>query len=133
MRLFGAKIDHNVKVFPSTKISQPWNLEIASGSIISWRSILYCLGQVYIGRNVLISQGVHLCAGSHDISKVNLPLIKEEIYIDDFSWIASEAFIGPGVRIGKYSVVGARSVIMNNVNDHQIKVGNPARLIGYRK
>jgi len=132
LRLFGAKIESKVRIFASSKVSQPWNLTVGYGSTISWDCTLYCLGEIKIGRKILISQGVHLCAGSHDIYEKGLPLQKKSIYIDDFSWIAAEAFVGPGVVIGKNVVIGARSVIMKNVNENEIRVGNPSRCIGYR-
>jgi acetyltransferase-like isoleucine patch superfamily enzyme len=33
----------------------------------------------------------------------------------------------PGVRVGRYAVVGAGSVVTKDVEDYQVAVGNPAR------
>jgi len=37
----------------------------------------------------------------------------------------------PGVRIGRFAMVGAGAVVTRNVPDFGLAVGNPARLIGY--
>jgi putative colanic acid biosynthesis acetyltransferase WcaF len=49
------------------------------------------------------------------------------IVIGDGAWIAAEAFVGPGVRIGERAVVLARSVIVKNVASNAVMGGNPAR------
>ncbi|MBQ3737111.1 MAG: hypothetical protein II855_09320 [Candidatus Methanomethylophilaceae archaeon] len=35
----------------------------------------------------------------------------------------------PGVRVGRYAVVGAGSIVTKDVADYQVVVGNPARPI----
>ena len=110
LKCFGAKISRNVKIYPSCKISQPWNLQIKKNSTIAWGTRIYCLGKVKIGEKVIISQGSHLCAGTHDYNSKNFDLLKRNIVIGDFCWIAADAFIGPDVSIGNFSVIGARKV-----------------------
>jgi UDP-2-acetamido-3-amino-2,3-dideoxy-glucuronate N-acetyltransferase len=36
-----------------------------------------------------------------------------------------------GVTIGKYAMVGAGAVVTKDIGNHELVVGNPARLIGY--
>ncbi len=133
LRLMGAKIGRRVKIYPSAKIAFPWNLEIGDDSIIGWNCTIYCLGKVRIGDNCIISQGAHLCAGSHDYSHPNLPLLTPPIEIGPQSWICAEAFVGPGVCIGYGCIVGARSVIVKNLPALSIAAGNPARVIKSRQ
>jgi acetyltransferase-like isoleucine patch superfamily enzyme len=45
-------------------------------------------------------------------------------------WIGFEASILPGVVIGEGSIVGARSVVTENVPAFTVIVGNPARIVG---
>ena len=51
------------------------------------------------------------------------------ILIKKGAWIGAGATILPGVSIGKYAIVGAASVVSKDVNDYEVVVGNPARVI----
>ncbi len=130
LRLFGARVGRAVHVYPTARIVMPWNMRIGDGAALGDGAILYALGPVSIGARATVSQGAHLCAGSHDLSRPDRPLIKPPIEIGADAWIAAEAFVGPGVRIGQGAVVGARAVAMRDVAAGTIVAGNPARAIG---
>jgi len=53
------------------------------------------------------------------------------VYIGDNSWIGTGAVLigGRGLRIGCGCVVGANSVVTNDVPDFSVVVGNPAKLV----
>jgi acetyltransferase-like isoleucine patch superfamily enzyme len=51
------------------------------------------------------------------------------IHIERNVWIGFDACILPGVRIGEGSIVGARSVVTQDVPPFTIVAGNPARII----
>jgi putative colanic acid biosynthesis acetyltransferase WcaF len=87
---------------------------------------------VSIGANVVISQGAHICAGSHDIRDPSFPLLKLPVTIGSGVWIAAESFIGPNVSVGRQAVVGARAVVVRDVPDESVVAGNPAVVIGKR-
>lgn len=133
LRLFGAKIGAGVHVFPSVKITIPWNLNIGSYSAIGDRAILYALGPIKIGENVTISQFAHLCAGSHDYNDPSMELLKLPIVIENEAWVCADAFIGPNVVVGAGAVVGARATVVKNVRENAIVVGNPAQQVSKRK
>ena len=132
LRIFGAKVGRQVHIFPSVKVSIPWNLSIGDYSAIGDGAILYALGPISIGERVTISQYAHLCAGSHDYRDRAMLLLKPPIVLEDEVWICADAFVGPNVRIEKQSIVGARSVVVSNVAEGVIVGGNPARLIKKR-
>jgi len=110
----------------------PWNLDVGSQAAVGERAIIYNLGVIQIGREATLSQGVHLCAGSHDYRFTHLPLIKSQISIGRGAWICADAFIGPGVSIGDYAIIGARGVVMKDVVEWNIVAGNPAVVIKQR-
>jgi putative colanic acid biosynthesis acetyltransferase WcaF len=132
LRLLGAKIGHAVQIYATVEIFAPWKLEIGDESAVGHRAILYNLGQIKIGRQVTISNGAHLCAGTHDYTKPDLPLIKPPITIDDCAWICADAFVGPGVCVGEGAVVGAASVVVKDVPPWNVVAGNPAKTIKLR-
>lgn len=51
------------------------------------------------------------------------------IVIEDDVFIGTECLILKGVRIGKGSVIGARSVVTHDIPPHSVAVGHPARVI----
>jgi putative colanic acid biosynthesis acetyltransferase WcaF len=126
LRLFGATIDNEARIHPTVKIAMPWNLEVGSEAAIGDRVVIYNLGHVRIGPQATVSQGVHLCAGTHNYRLLHLPLVKSPISIGKGVWLCADAFIGPGVSIGEYAVVAARGVVMKDVEGWHIVAGNPA-------
>jgi putative colanic acid biosynthesis acetyltransferase WcaF len=129
LRCFGAKIGSGVHVYPGVVIWAPWNLEIADGVGIASGSILYSQGKITIGRQSVISQGAHLCAGTHNYNQEGFPLMIKPIVIGDHVWIAAEAFVHPGVTIGEGTVVGARSVVTKDLPAWKVCSGFPATVI----
>ena len=126
LRVFGARVGPSVRVRASVKIEQPWNLSIGENSSVGDRAILYCLGKVTIGRNVSISQGGHVCAGTHDYRKPDMPLVRAPITIEDDVWLAADSFVGPSVAVARGAILGARAVAMKNLEAGWIYAGNPA-------
>ncbi|OOY32605.1 acetyltransferase [Thioclava sp. F36-6] len=129
LRCFGARVGAEVHIHPSVRIIIPWNLILGAQCAVGDRAILYSLGPITIGARATVSQGAHLCAGTHDLAISNRPLLKLPISIGADAWIAADAFIGPDVTVGTGAVVGARAVVVKDVEEGWIVAGNPARLI----
>ena len=132
LRVFGAKIGSRVHIYPTVKITIPWNLTIGDHAAIGDRVIIYNLGMLSIGTAATISQDVHLCGGTHEYRRADMRLIKAPIVIGEGAWLCADAFIGPNVTVGDYAIVGARAVAMRNVKSWTIVAGNPAKKIGQR-
>lgn len=132
LRLFGARIGREAHIYPTVRITIPWNVTIGDQSAVGDRAILYALGPITIADRVTISQGAHLCAGTHDYRDPAMPLQKRPIAIGPGAWICADAFIGPGVTVGAGAIAGARAVVMKNVEENAIVVGNPAMKVGRR-
>ena len=94
--------------------------------------LVYNLGPLSIGDHTVISQRVHICNGSHDYSKSDLPLLRPTSKIGSGVWICADAFIGPGVTIGDNAIVGACAVVTHDVPPMKIVAGNPAVVIRER-
>jgi putative colanic acid biosynthesis acetyltransferase WcaF len=133
LRAFGAQIDQTANVRRTVLIECPWNLTIGAESSVGDRAILYCLGPVRIGTRTTVSQGAHLCAGSHDHRLASMPLLRPPINIGDDVWIAADAFVGPGVTVGHGAILGARAVAFRDLAPWTIYSGNPATRIRDRQ
>jgi putative colanic acid biosynthesis acetyltransferase WcaF len=129
LRLFGAQIGKNVLIRPSARITYPWKLVIGDYSWIGDDAVLYSLGNIVIGSNVVISQRSYVCTGTHDCNVPSFDILAKTIVIENEAWVATDVFIGPGVTIGKGTVVGARSSVLTELPEMVIAVGTPAKPI----
>jgi putative colanic acid biosynthesis acetyltransferase WcaF len=127
LRAFGATIARNAKLRPTVRIEIPWNLTIGEDCLIGDYAILYALGPITIGDRSVISQYAHLCAGTHDYSSRVFQLLRPPIVIGKDCWIATDAYVAPGVTVGDRAVLGARSSAYKNMDPDMIYAGNPAK------
>lgn len=132
LRAFGAKIGRSVHVYPSAQITIPWNVSIGEHSAIGDGAKIYSLGPITIGARTTVSQGAHLCAGTHDYRDPTMPLLKLPITLGDEVWVCADAFVGPGVTVGDRTILGARAVLMKSVAGGLIMAGNPATILKSR-
>jgi putative colanic acid biosynthesis acetyltransferase WcaF len=126
---FGANIDPVVRIRRTVRVECPWNLSVGHDSAIGDGVVLYCLGPVRIGARVTVSQGAHICAGTHDYTRRDMPLLRLPIDIEDDAWICADAFVGPDVRIGSGAILGARAVAMRSLEAWTVYSGNPATAV----
>jgi putative colanic acid biosynthesis acetyltransferase WcaF len=134
LRAFGANLGQHVHVYPHVKVWAPWQLTIGNRVGIADGVTLYNMASITIGDYCVISQGAHLCCGSHDIESDNFQLIAKPIKIEKNVWICAEAFIGPGVNVAEGCVLGARAVLVKSLTEPwSVWAGNPAVFKKMRK
>src|SRR3954453_9556883 len=109
LRCFGSRIGRQVHIHNTARIQSPWLLEIGDFAAIGDRAIVYNLGPIKIGDRATISQHAHLCAGTHDHTRPDMPPKREPITTGNDAWICADAFIGPAVIVAEGAVVGARA------------------------
>ncbi len=133
LRCFGARMDRGCVVHATAEVWAPWNLEMGSFVCLAPHVICYNPARIVLGSKVTVSQYAHLCTASHDITQLDKPLLTKPIKVEDFAWIAADAFIGPGVTIRQGAVVGARAAVFKDVEPWTVVGGNPARFIKKRE
>jgi len=132
LRCFGAKLGRGCHIYPQVIIWAPWNLHCQNYVGIADRAILYNQALVSLGENVVISQGAHVCTGTHDYEDEYFSLITKPIFIGPNVWIGAEAFILPGITVGEGAVVGARSVVTKDIPSWTVCAGHPCKIIKNR-
>lgn len=103
----------------------------------NYRCHIGAINRITIGNNVLVGSQVLITDHSHgnwekefDIPPKERELYsKGEVVIEDNVWIGEGVCILPNVRIGKNSVIGANSVVLNDVPANCVAAGNPAKVI----
>lgn len=115
----------NLEFGPECSITrEPWPLFDVKG------------GGIIFGRNVIISAGVHVMTHDHQFHKANWRDLdeitpEEPTIIEDYVFLGVNSIILPKCkRIGKYSVIGAGSIVTKDVPDYEVWAGNPAIKIG---
>ncbi len=132
LRIFGAKIGKGCAVARSVRIWAPWNLIMHDYTLIDINVRCYNPGMIEIKSESIVSESVFLCTASHNIHSCNHELIVKPITIGPCSWVAADAFVGPGVNIGEGAVVGARAAVFKDVAPWSVVGGNPAKFIKKR-
>ena len=133
LRSFGARMEPGSDVRGSARVWLPANLHMRERAVIGPGVNCYCMGVIEVGADALVSQRAHLCAGSHDFDSPQFQLVARAIHIGANAWIAAEAFVGPGTRMGEGAVLGARGVAFGELEPWTVYSGNPAKPIRKRR
>jgi putative colanic acid biosynthesis acetyltransferase WcaF len=132
LRVFGAKVAATARIWGSTRVFYPPNLEMHDYAVLGWRVQCYNMAKITLEHYANVAQFAHLCAGSHDIDDPQFQLVAKPITIRSFAWIAADGFIGPGVTVEEGAVLGARGVTFRDLKPWTVYGGNPAKPIRAR-
>lgn len=125
LRFFGAKMGRGCHIYPKAVIWAPWNLIVEDEGSAADGVTLYSMASITIGKRAVVSQGAHLCTGTHDYLDPTFRLYAKPIVIGGEAWVCAEVFVGPGVTIGEGTVVGARSVVTRDMPAWTVCAGHP--------
>lgn len=92
----------------------------------------YTGADIVINENVMIAKGTSIFTTNHLVNVPDESYRKEEgsnVIIKKNVWIGANCIITSGVNIGKYSIVGASSVVTKDVADYCMVAGSPAKII----
>lgn len=109
----------------SSLFRRVWGMDIGEGCIVSLKARLDKTNPrgVHVGRYTAI--GLDVIVLSHDFVRNRW----SDTWIGERCHIGAGAIICPGVRIGDGCVVAPGSVVLTDVPDGCLIVGNPARIV----
>jgi len=92
------------------------------------------IGPVTIGKNARCSQNCFISGESHLYEDISRNFLHQgckiaEVVIEENVWVGSNCVVLPGIRIGKNSVIGAGSVVAQDIPAFSVAVGNPAVIV----
>ena len=128
----------NKKVAEEMGVSiQKFSPKLVIGDRVSATASLQisALREIVIEDDVMFASNIWICDGLHGYENVNLPYKYQPMFriapikIGRGCWIGQNVVIMPGVTIGELSIIGANSVVTNNIPDRSIAVGSPARIV----
>ena len=89
-------------------------------------------GHIYIGDWVQFGPNVTVVTAGHpvlpELRKETFLQFNKDVHIGEGAWIGAGAVILPGVTVGKWSVIGAGSVVTRDIPDGVVAYGNPCRV-----
>ncbi|MGB3619699.1 MAG: putative colanic acid biosynthesis acetyltransferase [Catalinimonas sp.] len=129
LKLFGARVGRGVLLRPTCRVTYPWKVTIEDHAWIGDDVVLYSLGPIHVGRHAVVSQRSYLCTGSHDHQDPTFAIYQQPVTIEAECWLATDVYVGPGVTVGRGTVVGARSSVFRDLPPGKICIGSPARVI----
>ena len=126
--LFGDRIGEGTRITAPFNLVASENLRIGRNVYIGGNLLGMCRGGIDIEDDAMLAANVSLISNNHDLYD-RAVLTCRPVRICKGAWIGAGAQIMPGVRVGRYAVVGAGSIVTKDVEDYQVVVGNPARPI----
>jgi acetyltransferase-like isoleucine patch superfamily enzyme len=145
LSVHGVSVGNNVSILDNTIIECTGvlnhlgeGISIGDNVGISQNCFIQVRGKVSIGNNVIFGPGVSIFSENHIFDDPNIPIakqgvVREDVFIEDGSWIGAKATILSGVTVGKNSVVAAGSVVNKNVPPYTVVGGIPAKIIKHIK
>lgn len=110
-------------------------LSVGSGTSIVGGCVLSAVESIRIGRKVLMAKNVYVSDHMHGFEELERPVLEQgvdrigPVEIGDGAWLGQNVVVGPGVTIGRGAVIGANAVVLDDVADHTVAVGAPARAV----
>jgi acetyltransferase-like isoleucine patch superfamily enzyme len=128
-------------------VGKAGRVKVGTHTVLNGTTII-CADYVEIGNHCLVAWGSVITdswaklalekrreilrAASQDQFRQLLPTEKPSpVMIEDNVWVGFDSVILPGVRLGRGSVIGCKTIITEDVPPYAVMVGNPARLIKF--
>ena len=129
----------NLQVYAGVRFRSMENLVVGDNVEIGYDNFIQALGGVTLGDNVMLAPGVKIWSVNHNYTDKNVLVRKQgqdlfPVTIGNDVWIASNAFISPGVTLPDGVIVAAGAIVgTKKYAPYSIIAGNPARVIGHRE
>ena len=117
---------------PPVHMAYGTNVHIGNHFYANFNLVIVDDIDVYIGEHVMIAPNVTITPTGHPVDpEIRKPGTQFSIpvRIGNDVWIGSNVVILPGVNIGDNSVIGAGSVVTQDIPENVVAVGNPCRVL----
>ncbi len=112
-------------------------LRVGVGTVLGSYSIFNGGHGLVIGDRCVLAAFVYINTSDHEFKR-GTPIQEQGFFgapvvIGDDVWLGGHVFVNKGVRIGSGSVIGAGAIVVDDIAEGKVAVGNPARVIRDRE
>jgi acetyltransferase-like isoleucine patch superfamily enzyme len=110
-------------------------ISIGTGTILNLDVMVAAVEHTEIGDHCMLANGCLLTDGNHRFDDPDVPVpwqgftTKGPTIVEDNVWFGANVVVTSGVRIGRRSVIGANSVVTEDVPPYSIAAGAPAKVL----
>ena len=126
------KTGENILIESSFQCDYGYNIFVGENFYMNHNGVILDAAKVEFGDNVFIAPNCGFYTAGHpiDVEQRNKGLeYAKPIKVGDNVWIGGNVVVLPGVTIGNNCVIGAGSIVVKNIPDNSIAVGNPCKVI----
>ena len=109
-----------------------YNIEIGENFFANHNTIILDAAKVKFGNNVFVAPNCGFYTAGHPIDYERRNKGLEYAYpitIGDNVWIGAGVHVMPGVTIGNNVVIGGSSIVVKDIQNDSVAVGNPCKVI----
>jgi acetyltransferase-like isoleucine patch superfamily enzyme len=133
----GVVIDSFVKIKPAGGAA---DLIIEQDSVVNSGCVFYTGNGIHIGKSVAIAANCVFAPTNHEFRDRSRPIraqgfrsSKGGIVVEDDVWIGAGCVLLDGAILRRGCVIGAMSLVREEVPAYSVNAGNPLRLLGWRQ
>jgi len=135
---FFLRVGRHLTVHDAVTIKYPSDISLGDHVTINAGCIITGLGGLSIGHDVMIGAGTKIVTTTHMTSRTDQPmrlqgLQSSPVVIEDDVWFGFDVKVLPGAVVRRGAVLGAGSVVVDEIPAFAIAVGMPAKVVGTRQ
>lgn len=125
-----ARADSNVRITLWSTREDLKGINIGNYCLICPGVRISAADEITIEDNCMLANGVYITDSDwHGVYNRIVPGKIQPVKLEENVWIGDSAVVCKGVTIGKNSIIGAGSIVVNNIPPNSIAAGNPAKVV----